>query len=167
MTEYVAGELRRIIGMIPTVDPTTTEYHILLQSLECFAGIADSIEEIMSEIDYDPPAAEAVTKVTLHPALEKALEEKAGETPAEDVPKKLEAIPFKEFMERDIPKPEEDETEQAEPARVWEMTEVRAALVEARKKGVNVSALLREFGVENFGAFPAGKYDELMKRLEG
>lgn len=163
MTEYTANEMRRLIGMIPETDPTTTDYHILLQSLECFAGISDSIEEIMAEIEYEPPAAEDVTKVTLHPALEKALSEKADKTP--DEPKKLEAVSFKEFMEQDIPEPEEAQPEQTEPARVWEMTEVRAALVEARKKGVNVSALLREFGVENFGAFPAGKYDELMKRL--
>ena len=167
MTDYVSNELRRIIGMIPTVDPTTTEYHILLQSLECFAGIADSIEEIMEQVGEPDAEDGTIVHVEFRPPADNGEE-----------PKKVEAIPFKEFMERDIPKPEgydeqykdevpEPVAEQTEPARVWEMAEVRAALVEARKKGVNVSALLREFGVENFGAFPAGKYDELMKRLEG
>ena len=45
------------------------------------------------------------------------------------------------------------------------MTEVRAALVAARKNGVNVTELLHEFGVENFSAFPAGRYGELMDKL--
>lgn len=50
----------------------------------------------------------------------------------------------------------------------YKMEDVRAALVAARrKKGVNVTELLREFGVENFSAFPAGRYWELMQRLEG
>ncbi len=49
----------------------------------------------------------------------------------------------------------------------YKMEDVRAALVAARrKKGVNVTELLREFGVENFSAFPAGRYWELMQRLE-
>jgi hypothetical protein len=47
----------------------------------------------------------------------------------------------------------------------YKMEDVRAALVEARRKGMNVTELLKEFGVENFSAFPAGKYGELMARL--
>lgn len=50
----------------------------------------------------------------------------------------------------------------------YKMEDVRAALVTARRKrGVNVTELLREFGVDNFGSFPAGRYWELMQRLEG
>lgn len=50
----------------------------------------------------------------------------------------------------------------------YKMEDVRAALVAARRrKGINVTALLQEFGVENFSAFPAGRYWELMQRLEG
>lgn len=49
----------------------------------------------------------------------------------------------------------------------YKMEDVRAALVTARRKrGVNVTELLREFGVDNFGSFPAGRYWELMQRLE-
>lgn len=50
----------------------------------------------------------------------------------------------------------------------YKMEDVRAALVAARRKrGVNVTELLREFGVDNFSAFPAGRYWELMQRLGG
>ena len=156
MTDYVANELRRIIGMIPQVDPTTADYHILLQSLECCAGIADSIEEIMEQVGEPDAEDGTIVHVEFRPV------------PAAEEPKKVEVIPLKEILESDVPEPEAEEPahEEAEPARVGEMAEVRAALVEARKNGVNVSALLREFGVENFGAFPAGKYGELMKRLE-
>lgn len=49
----------------------------------------------------------------------------------------------------------------------YKMEDVRAALVTARRKrGINVTELLREFGVDNFGSFPAGRYWELMQRLE-
>lgn len=49
----------------------------------------------------------------------------------------------------------------------YKLEDVRAALVDARRnRGVNVTELLREFGVENFSAFPAGKYGELMAKLK-
>ena len=168
MTEYVASELRRIIGKIPETDPATMEYHVLLQSLEIFANISESLEELMARVDEET-LSEGESKVVLHPMLERALAEKANET--EDFPPEDET-PFPADGSSGEETPETKmadvvETEETEPARVWEMTEVRAALVEARRKGVNVSALLREFGVENFGAFPAGKYGELMQRLEG
>lgn len=150
MTEYTANEMRRIISMIPETDPTTTEYHILLQSLECFAGIADSIEEIMAEIDYEPPAAEDVTKVTLHPALEKALSEKAGKTPDEP-------------EQQVIPEPEE-----VQPVEeiTYDLITVRQAMRDAKKRGVDIVALIKDLGATNLTDLPAEKYGELMKRLE-
>ena len=162
MTEYVASELRRIIGKIPETDPATMEYHVLLQSLEIFANISESLEELMARVDEET-LSEGESKVVLHPMLERALAEKANET--EDFPPEDET-PFPAGGEAETPAPEETVAVPVE-EKTYEMTEVRAALVEARRKGVNVSALLREFGVENFGAFPAGKYGELMKRLEG
>lgn len=60
-----------------------------------------------------------------------------------------------------------DAEAEAEKHPEYKMEDVRAALVTARRKrGVNVTELLREFGVDNFGSFPAGRYWELMQRLE-
>jgi hypothetical protein len=174
MTEYVASELRRIIGKIPETDPATMEYHVLLQSLEIFANISESVEQLMDTIHSysdEPPEDGKIIKVEFRPSPE-LMQQVADMTQAEDEPSDEPEESFLTTGPTGSPAPETKmadvvETEETEPARVWEMTEVRAALVEARRKGVNVSALLREFGVENFGAFPAGKYGELMKRLEG
>ena len=152
--------------MIPQTDPTSTEYHILLQSLECFAGIMDSIEEIIEQVG-EPDAAEGtIIKVEFRPEAAVAVQPAPEDTAHPDFPPEPES-PFPEANKTEEAKPELS-AEPAEPARVWEMAEVRAALVEARRsKGINITELLKEFGVENFSAFPAGRYDELMKRLEG
>ena len=67
--------------------------------------------------------------------------------------------------------PEETKSEapaSGESTKVYKMEDVRAALVEARRsRGVNVTELLKEFGVENFSAFPAGRYGELLAKLNG
>lgn len=159
MTEYSANELRRIIAMIPQTDPTTTEYHILLQSLECFAGIMESIEEIMEQVGEPDAEDGAIVKVEFRPEAALAVKPESIFHPEPESP----------FPEpEDKAEEEKPKAEPTEPARVWEMAEVRAALVEARRsKGINITELLKEFGVENFSAFPAGRYDELMKRLEG
>ena len=174
MTEFTANELTRIINKIPETDPTTPEYHYLLQSLEIFANISESVEQLMDTIYsyYDePPEDGKIVKVEFRPSPE-LMQQVADMTQAENEPsdEPEESFPADGSSGEETPETKMAdvvETEETEPARVWEMTEVRAALVEARRKGVNVSALLREFGVENFGAFPAGKYGELMQRLEG
>ena len=169
MTEYCANELRRLIGMIPLVDPTTMEYHMILQSLECFAGIVDSIEEIIEQVG-EPNAEEgSIIKVEFRPqpAAPVPVVDVAPEDTKPDFPPEPESpFPPEVIVEKKEDKTEESQA-QGEPARVWQMAEVRAALVEARRsKGLNITELLKEYGVENFSAFPAGKYDELMKRLE-
>lgn len=63
----------------------------------------------------------------------------------------------------------EPSTEEYEPPVMDEKTytkeEVRAALAQSRKNGMNVTELLAEFGAENFTGLPAAKYPEIMARL--
>lgn len=47
----------------------------------------------------------------------------------------------------------------------YSMTDVRAALAKARSKGVNVSDIIRAFGVDNFTALDASKYPAVMEKL--
>ena len=47
------------------------------------------------------------------------------------------------------------------------MVEVRAALAKARAKGVNVSEIVRSFGVESFPEIPESQYGAVMAKLEG
>lgn len=46
------------------------------------------------------------------------------------------------------------------------MTEVRAALAQARSKGVNVAAIISSFGVDNFSQIDKSQYHAVMKKLE-
>lgn len=46
------------------------------------------------------------------------------------------------------------------------MTEVRAALAQARSKGVNVAAIISSFDVDNFSQIDKSLYPAVMKKLE-
>lgn len=159
---HVASELQRMLVRQTELDPSSVEYSNLLRNIEVLAGTAELYIDIM---DYLKDAGmfseepEKIVQVTVHPEIAKAMHEAADEHPVESpFPDAEEEAPSKVV---ELPAVKDEAAQKS-----YEMTEVRAALVEARKKGVNVSALLKEFGVENFGAFPAGKYGELMKRLE-
>ena len=159
---HVASELQRMLARQTELDPSSVEYSTLLRNIEVLAGTADlyvNIMDYLREAGVFSGEPERIVDVTLHPEIVKAMNDAADKHPVES--------PFPD-AEKEAPEkvvelhPVKDEAAQ----KSYEMTEVRAALVEARKKGVNVSALLKEFGVENFGAFPAGRYGELMARLE-
>lgn len=62
------------------------------------------------------------------------------------------------------PEPEKPETgDDEEPA--FKMEEVRAALAKARGRGVNVSEIIRSFGVNSFPEIPKNKYGAIMAKL--
>lgn len=64
----------------------------------------------------------------------------------------------------DEPEPEKPETgDDEEPA--FKMEEVRAALAKARGRGVNVSEIIRSFGVNSFPEIPKNKYGAIMAKL--
>lgn len=89
-----------------------------------------------------------------------ALSESGYDMPTEDQPG---VLPDKAPEPEPEPVPEpEPETETPS----YSMVEVRTALGEARRRGVNVAELVRSFGVNNFTAIPAGSYPELMRKLE-
>lgn len=157
LTAHVAEELRRMLVRQTELDPCSLEYGNLLHNIEVLVGTADLYADILGYIEAADAefGSDRVVEVSFAPELAQALEQRleTGE----------ERHAWNSAAE-DTPEPEEETA--TEDGKVWDMTEVRAALVEARRRGVNVSALLKEFGVENFGAFPAGRYGELMKRLE-
>ena len=47
----------------------------------------------------------------------------------------------------------------------YKMEDVRAALAKARGKGVNVSEIIRSFGVDAFPQIPKSQYDAVMAKL--
>lgn len=153
MNQYTANEFSRILAVIAETDPTTTEYHIALQSLECFAGIADSIEEIMEQImeqitqetGEEPNIEGKIIKIEFNP---EALKQQAQEEPAEET------------------EPDPEPAADPEPTETYDIVTVRAAMRDAKKRGVDIVEIVKSFGASNLTDLDPSKYPELMQKLE-
>jgi hypothetical protein len=150
---FVASEMRRMIERMGQLDPSTYDYKQLLENLSVLTGSIEAFEDIESYLSL---ADQGITAIDIYPEGKPETEEDEPES-GED------------SDEAPIPEPEPEPAPtldpEPEPGKTYEMSEVRTALVAARRKGTNVTELLREFGVENFSAFPAGRYGELMRKL--
>lgn len=148
MTEYSRKEFRRLLDKVPETDPSTTAYHVLMQSLEMFNAIALMIDDFL-----DPGGA---------PQQEQVI----GVNNTNVVP----------FTAPDFPADTKDEVPEGclhvvvprtdEPAPPsLSASDVRKLLVEARGRGVNVKEVLKGFGADSFQALPADKYEALAEAL--
>lgn len=149
---HVANELVRALDRQKELDPASREYEQLVTNLETLIFHADlylDIFEYLAGAGMLPTLDEPeITQVTLHPELVKAMQERAEE--------------------------EEDtrsgagEAEEEAPQTVVEFSliQVRAALRDAKKRGVDIAAVIKSFGASNLTDLPAEKYGELMKKLE-
>lgn len=149
MNQYTANEFSRILAVITETDPTTTEFHIALQSLECFAGIAESIEEIMEQIAQEtgeePNIEGKIIKIEFNP---EALKQQAQEEPVEET------------------EPDPEPAAEPEPTETYDIVTVRAAMRDAKKRGVDIVEIVKSFGATNLTDLDPSKYPELMKKLE-
>lgn len=168
MTEFSKQELLRLVDRIPETDPTTTAYHMLMQSIECFNALALTVDEILALRD-----AQAYEDLMEERGLVKQQAEKVKEIAQDNVvPFTAPAAPWDEVASTSPTVPAEPPVEEktAEDKTVEEKTyaasDVRKALVEVKAKGVDVKEVLSEFGVTDFRALPAAKYGALMARLE-
>lgn len=148
--QHVAGEIRRMLARQKELPVESIEYAQLMANMEVLSRGADLYEDIEGFLSA---ADEGITAIEIVPG---------GKTEPEDedeeATESVASVPAEEHTPDPAPDP-------ADSGKTYEMTEVRAALVAARKNGVNVTELLHEFGVENFSAFPAGRYGELMDKL--
>lgn len=136
-TPFIASELKRMLDTQQALDPSSDAYYRVMINLERLLQCEELYEAALNAVgETSPSEVFAEAKVVESPGVDT--------TPFETTP---------------APAPAVEETAE------YKMEDVRAALVEARRKGMNVTELLKEFGVENFSAFPAGKYGELMARL--
>lgn len=147
--QHTASELRRMLARQQEIDPASVEYGTVMKNLEVLVNTVDLYSDIETFLGMVDAGIEAIE---IAPGGKEVIEDEEEDT-STDVPSTPTVTPF--------PTP----VEEPEPGKTYEMSEVRAALVAARKKGTNVTELLKEFGVENFSAFPAGRYGELMQRL--
>ena len=161
MTEFTKLEFFRLIEKLKDTDPSTTAYHILLQSIESFDSIAKTVDDIAAMRDEDAHEA-----VVVGAGWVKGQEGKVVELTATIDPDKVPVhpIPVVPFEATDFPaettmNPPEDKKNSYDPA------DVRKALLDARGRGVNVKEILRGFGADGFQAVPAEKYGALMEAL--
>lgn len=144
MTEFTTRECLRLIDKLKEVDPTTEAYHILLSSIERFDAIYATIDAIAQQRENEQ--ATELNKLNVVPF-------EAASFPEE----------VKQDLVKDVPPPEPEPPKEE---KVYESSDVRTALCDARTRGVNVGEILRRFGVDNFQNLPAAKYGALIEALE-
>lgn len=154
MKRFLKEELLRLVDKIPQTDPTTSSYHMLLHSIEALDAIGSTIEAILAMSDEDE-AGEGGT-VTPFPAPVEPI------GPLEPVPQPAPVTPIPEPIP--VPAPVEPPVE-TEKAKIT-APDVRKALLDAKKRGVDVKAVLQKFYANNFQNLPEEKYADFMAALE-
>lgn len=169
MTELTKRELVRAAELLKETDPRSSEYHVLLRSIEYLDSMGKTLDDIAELIDWE--IAEMVYCGIEADAAGESSAIKARKpidnlTPfpgkKEPVPEPAEPAPLPEPTPITDPQPEPAETE-AEPT--YSAAQVRKALVDARSKGVDIKAVLAKVGADNFQGVPASKYGSIMKEL--
>lgn len=183
MTHVVRSELLRMLGLFAETDPRSIEFTQLMRNFEILANQSDMYDEVEALLSEGGEDEEDSAKVVAFHAAAPTTDAGTGAGTGErdtgayivgnSPPSKSNQVKDREIEPQGAPVSKDTAPSDAAPSEAGEhpeykMEDVRAALVTARRKrGVNVTELLREFGVDNFGSFPAGRYWELMQRLGG
>lgn len=155
LNEFILTELRRIVDLIPQTNPASCDYHILLQSLECFAAMAETVENVLDLVeDLDDNEGKIISVRFVPPPVEEMAEPEPTTEPETQDP---EPTPFAEAAQ----------ISEEEPAKTYDMAEVRQALLAARKNGVDPKTILKKVGASNMSDLPPEKYAEVMALLGG
>ncbi len=148
---HVANELVRMLDRQKELDPATPEYAQLFSNMEVMVRCADMFVDIFDYLAAAgalPQEEPEITQVTIHPELVRAMQEKAEEE------------------EDTRPGPGKAEEEAPKTVVEFSLIQVRAALRDAKKRGVDIAGVIKSFGASNLTDLPAEKYPELMKKLE-
>lgn len=145
--EIVGAEVTRLISKLPDIDPVANP--------DLYSKTVSSAHDLISLGERIDLHNQHVVSVGEPEPIVTPREPSAEEytAPVMDDPNVLPATK---------PEPEPE----PEPAKTYSMPEVRAALAQSRKKGVNVNEFLQGLGYDNFTAVPAAKYGEVMAELE-
>ena len=146
--ETLTNQAYRCVAHLDKVDPGSHEFNMTLENVERLMAIRQFLAECLDP-DGIAMAAESDTCDTENVVKLDPIEEVHPVSPAPVFEETAEPTPF-------------DTVE-----KTYSKEEVRAALGAARANGLNVTELMKKFGVDKFPAFPAGKYGELMALLEG
>lgn len=147
MHEKLRLEFKRLFEQLISTDPGTDTYRNILRNFEMLDSIGPTLNDYLHRYDTDP-VSECNEDCADCPNCE-------GGEQTEDA----------DIVEYPTPAPEpHDPVPEEKPTLT--PSEVRARLAEARRNGINVAALIKEFGVDNFTALPATKYADLLGMIE-
>lgn len=161
LAQILENEIDRTAEKLKTLDPETKEYAQLVSAMR-------SLGFAQSELSAGVRPIEGGMR---NPNVEKS----NGSKKRAEKPAKAEAEPAPAETPQSEPEPEEEtppeEATAAEAVSEKEkpeisLLEVRAALTEARKKGVDVNALIRESGYPNLSSVPPEYYPTLLAGIE-
>jgi hypothetical protein len=173
MTEFMRTELNRLVQKIPVTDPCSSEYHVLLRSIEYLDSMGSTIEEILAQV-FEAQVADdlAAEKLDIKEGAERVKEISAIKTQKAEG----KVVPFTapEFPE-DPPEaetpaeiksvPESAESPSEAPAKTYSSSDVRKAVVDARLRGVDTAELFKKYGSEFFQGVPESRYPDLLRDL--
>lgn len=161
---HVAEELKRMLERQKQLDPATQEYCQLLTNIEILGHTCDLYVDIESYIAA-AGLVDGITKVELAPGLVDLLKEQESKIvelhPDPEEGTFLGAEAGEESQEEPVHEPV-DEAAQVS----YDLVTVREALKNAKKRGVDIKALIQSFGATNLTDLPEEKYGELMMKLE-
>lgn len=164
MHKTLHAEFSRLFNLLTETDPRGAGYGTLLLNFERLDSIGPTINEFLCLVpqNYNAPQEmcnEDCTDCYNCASSEAETEHESKEAEAED-----KVVEFPTPVPE--PHPTETEVEQTDEKPSLTQAEVRSKLAEARRNGVNVAALIKEFGVDNFSALPATRYSDLLDRLD-
>lgn len=171
MTEFMRDELNRLVQKIPVTDPCTSEYHVLLRSIEYLDSMGSTIEEILAEVFEGQVADDlAAEKLDVKEGAERVKEISAIKAQAEGKVVPFTAPEFPEATEAEAPAeiksvPESAESPSEPTTKTYSASDVRKAVVDARLRGVDTAPLFRKYGAEFFQGVPESRYPDLLRDL--
>lgn len=168
MNEMILSEFSRIIKLIPETDPRSCDYHVLMQSLECFSAMAEDIESLLDMLGENEPEEGKIISVTFRPPQPATCGEDCatcdccGEEPPISSSNSTESVTA---GENQAEKPDSPADETAAET-TYDLPTVRAALIEARKRGVDLKPIFKSVGASNLTDLPEEKYGAVMAKLK-
>lgn len=169
MNDYITQELSRIVNRIPHVDPASSDYHMLLASLEGFYNLAEVLEEILSVVDVDPDEGKII-QVEFRPSVVPCSEDCAtcdrcsGEEEAPILSSNsTDSVTAGENTTETVEEAAESPSEKVE--KRYDPADVRRALLAAKRRGVDLTQVFHSVGASNFSNLPPEKYAEVMAQL--
>lgn len=160
----LTNEIGRINDRLKIETPGSDIYHRLMEDLRTAVALyrAEEVHEKFSKLIRDDSPCDLPCPVG-ETGESGIRTDEPVEVAEEATPEQESAKPEETVAPDPAPAPEESKPD---PATLPKKADVRMALGKARtERGVNVTAILQDMGVDNFNDLPADRYPELLEKL--